>query len=140
MTANTPLAVVHAFVDAMNRGDLEAAVAHYDSDAVLVVQPGVVARGRSAIETALAGMLALRPTLTSDAQEVLALDDLALYHSRWSLSGRDPTGDAVTLSGQSSDVLRRGPGGEWKIAIDNPWGTAVLDAPAAVDGSSGRGD
>ena len=25
------------------------------------------------------------------------------------------------------DVMRRQPGGSWKMLIDNPWGAAILD-------------
>ena len=53
-------------------------------------------------------------------------DELALYHSKWSMRGTGPDGAQVEVSGQSSDVLRRQADGTWKIAIDNPWGTTVL--------------
>lgn len=126
MPTSTPTNVVSAFVAAMNRGDIDAAVSHYEPSGILVAQPGSVAVGLEAIREALAGMLQMTPRLTMASQEVFSSNDVALYHSNWSMRGRGPDGSPVTLSGQSSDVLRRQPGGEWKIAIDNPWGTAVL--------------
>lgn len=126
MPTTTPTKVVSAFVEAMNRGDIETAVSHYEPSGILVAQPGVVAVGAAAIREALTGMLQMNPRLTTASQEVFSSNEVALYHSNWSMSGTGPDGNSVTLSGQSSDVLRRQPGGEWKIAIDNPWGTAVL--------------
>lgn len=130
MPKTTLIKAVGTFVEALNRGDIKAAVAHYETNGVLVAQPGVAVVGVAAIEEALTGMLAMNPRLTTLSQEVFASNDLALYHSEWSMSGTSPDGNPVTLSGQSSDVLRRQPDGQWKIAIDNPWGTAVLTATA----------
>lgn len=127
MSTATPIQTVGAFVDAMNRADIEAAVAHYEPNGLLVAQPGVVAVGAAAIREALAGMLSMNPKLSTLTQEVLVSNDLALYHSEWIMNGTGPDGMQVTLSGKSADVLRKQPNGDWKIAMDNPWGTAVLD-------------
>jgi ketosteroid isomerase-like protein len=125
---NTPIKIVSTFVEAMNRGDIEAAVRHYEPNGIFVVQPGVVVVGAVAIQEGLASMLSMNPRLTTLSCEVFASNDLALYHSEWRMNGTGPDGTPVALSGQSSDVLRKQPNGDWKIAIDNPWGTAVLDS------------
>src|SRR5207249_11120913 len=56
---------------------------------------------------ALARFIALEPTLRSEAQEVIAAGDLALYAGRWTLRGMDPNGHPVVMSGESSDILRQ---------------------------------
>ena len=122
----TPLDTVNQLVRAINGGDLATAVELYESDAVLVVRPGQVARGRAQLRDALAGFVALRAALTSEAQHVLEAGDLALYLGRWSLRGTDPTGGQVVLGGESADILRRQGDGRWLIAIDDPWGAQVL--------------
>jgi uncharacterized protein (TIGR02246 family) len=127
MSTATPIQTVSAFVEAMNRGDIEAAVAHYEPNGVLVARPGVVAVGATAIREALAGMLSMSPKLSTRTYDVIISDDLALYHSEWSMNGTGPDGVPARLSGKSADVLRKQPNGDWKIAIDNPWGTAVLN-------------
>ena len=40
-----PMVTVSRLVDAINRADLDGAVALYEKDAVLVAQPGQIARG-----------------------------------------------------------------------------------------------
>jgi ketosteroid isomerase-like protein len=130
MPTATPIKTVTTFVEAMNRGDTAAALAHYEQKAVFVASPGVVVVGTPAIQEAITEMLSMSPRLTTLTQEVFASDDLALYHSEWSMNGADPDGKPITLVGRSSDVLRKQPSGEWKIAIDNPWGTAVLNGQA----------
>ena len=117
---------VAQFVSAMNQGNVEAALAMYEPQAVIVARPGVMAQGTAALREALAAFIALKPTLTSEVEEVVEAGDIALYCSRWSLRGTDPAGQPVQMSGRSSDVLRRQRDGSWLIAVDNPWGTDIV--------------
>lgn len=124
---STPIDTVNQLVDALNRRDLEAALVLYEPDAVLVAQPGQPARGSTELSAALGRFIELKPTLRSHAQEVVELDDIALYMGRWTLQGTDASGQAVTMRGESSDILRRQRDGRWLIAIDNPWGAQILE-------------
>jgi uncharacterized protein (TIGR02246 family) len=123
-----PIDTVNQLVDAINRGDLDRAVVAYEPGAVLLVQPGQPARGPAQVREALAGFIALKPTLTSEAQEVTEAGDVALYIGRWKLRGTDPAGKPVAMAGESADILRRQEDGRWLIALDNPWGAQVLAA------------
>jgi hypothetical protein len=80
------------------------------------------------IRAALAGFIALKPTLQTEMQRVIEAADLTLYLGRWKLRGTDPAGLPVLMGGDSVDVLRRQPDGRWLIALDNPWGVQLLDA------------
>ncbi len=123
-----PIDTVAQLVQAINRGDLAAAVTLYESTAILVVRPGKLARGTAEIREALAGFVALKAILRSEEQRVLEADNVALYLGRWSLQGEDPAGRPVALSGESTDVLRRQSDGRWLIALDNPWGAQLLSS------------
>jgi uncharacterized protein (TIGR02246 family) len=124
---SSPIDTVNQLADALNRGDLEAALALYEPNAVLIAQPGQLARGSAELRTALAGFIGLKPTLRSQTQDVVEVDDIALYVGRWTLQGADPSGNAITMGGESSDVLRRQQDGHWLIAVDNPWGAQILE-------------
>jgi uncharacterized protein (TIGR02246 family) len=124
-----PIDTVNQLAEALNHGDLEAAVMLYEDDAVLVAQPGQVARGSAELRSALRRFIDLKPRLISQAQSVIEIDDVALYLGRWVLRGTDPGGQPVSMGGESTDILRRQPDGRWLIAIDNPWGGRVLEQP-----------
>jgi ketosteroid isomerase-like protein len=124
-----PIDTVNELVQAINRADLERAVAAYENGATLVAQPGQLARGAAQLREALAGFIALKAVLRSEAQHLIEAEDIALYIGRWSLSGTDPSGNPVVMSGESTDVLRRQRDGRWLIALDNPWGAQVLPPP-----------
>lgn len=117
---------VNQLADALNRGNLEAALALYEPNAVLVVQPGQLARGPTELRIALGRFIDLKPTLRSQTQSVVEMDNIALYIGRWTLQGTDPAGQPVTMGGESSDILRRQQDGRWLIAVDNPWGAQIL--------------
>ena len=117
---------VTRLVEAINRADLDGALALYEKDAVLVAQPGRIARGTAELREALAGFTALKATLRAETQQVVEAGDVALYVGRWSLRGTDPAGQPVAMSGESTDVLRRQKDGRWLIALDNPWGAQIL--------------
>jgi uncharacterized protein (TIGR02246 family) len=121
-----PEATVARLTDAVNRGDVEGAAALYEPEAVLVGQPGVVARGPARIREALRGFIGLRPTLITTASRVLEAGDVAMYLGRWRLTGIGPEGAQVTMGGESADVLRRQSDGRWLIVVDDPWGMALL--------------
>jgi uncharacterized protein (TIGR02246 family) len=127
---SNPIETVNELSNAINRGNLEAALALYEPDAVMVGQPGQLARGSKELRAALGRFIALKPELRSETQNVIEAGDTALYTARWSLRGTDPSGKATTMGGVSSDVLRRQRDGRWLIAVDNPWGAKILDGPA----------
>jgi uncharacterized protein (TIGR02246 family) len=124
---STPIDTVNELSDAINRGDLEAALALYEPNAVLVAQPGQLARGSTELRAALGRFIGLKPELRSETQSVIEVDDMALYTGRWTLRGTDPSGQTTTMGGVSSDILRRQRDGRWLIAVDNPWGAKILE-------------
>ena len=123
-----PTDTVRELVEAINRGELERALMTYEPGAVLLVQPDKIVRGSDQLRQAVAGFIALKPILETEAQEVVEAGDVALYVGRWSLRGTDPAGQPVAMEGESSDILRRQEDGRWLIALDNPWGARILKA------------
>jgi uncharacterized protein (TIGR02246 family) len=121
-----PARTVARLAEAINTGNLDAALALYERDAVMVAQPGQLARGAAELRNALAGFIALKPTLRMEAQQVVEAGDVALYLGRWSLQGTDPAGSTVSMRGESADILRRQADGRWLIAVDNPWGVQII--------------
>lgn len=126
MSNPNPPDVVARLCAAINRCDIETAMTLYEPEAALVAQPGNVVIGTKALRDALAGFIALKPTITTEAHRLIQAGDVALYCSKWSLRGTDPQGKALWMEGRSADVLRRQPGGVWLIAVDNPWGADIL--------------
>jgi len=125
MPAYTPEEVPLLFAEALSAGDLEALMSLYEAQAILLAQPGEApAKGTENIRAALQGFLATEPRFTSQVRQIFEADDLALSFANWNLTGAGPDGEAVEMSGQTSDVLRRQPDGTRRFVIDNPFGSA----------------
>jgi ketosteroid isomerase-like protein len=105
----------------INAGDVESALALYEPGAAFVVEPGNVVTGKDAIRRVMVDIVAMKPTITIEAKAVES-GDIALLYGSWSLSGTDPDGGAVSMTGSSREVARRQPNGDWLFVIDDPNG------------------
>ncbi len=109
MSARTPEEMPRLWAEAFVAGDLDALVALYEADAVLVDPPGEVVKGIEAIREALRGLLATRPTFNLEVRKVLQTGDIALSFADWTLRGTAPNGEPIEGAAQTSDVLLDSP-------------------------------
>jgi uncharacterized protein (TIGR02246 family) len=110
-----------AWGDAFNRGDIEALLALYAPDAIVVAQPGQQVSGKEAIRAALEGFLSTKGTMTMETRSVVVAHDIALTHGKWALRGTGADGQPLEMGSDSTEVWRRQPDGTWLTIIDNPW-------------------
>lgn len=110
------------FADAFNTNDLEALVALYEPDAILVPQPGTIVQGHTAIRESLEGFLVLGRTITMDTTYAPEAGELELLRGSWTLTGTGADGSPLTMAGKSTEVVRRQPDGRWLKVIDHPYG------------------
>jgi uncharacterized protein (TIGR02246 family) len=108
-----------AFQAAFNRGDLDAVVALYEPDAVLISFDGSIV-GLSAIRERYRFILATYPTITLQTLSVSSAGGLALLHGQWSLRETGPDGMEVRRHGRNAEVARRQTDGAWLFVIDTP--------------------
>jgi uncharacterized protein (TIGR02246 family) len=126
MPARTPQEVPRLFAEAFGVGNLEAIMELYEPHATLVAQPGQVVTGTEAIREVVGAFLAMEPKYDFEVRKVFEADDLALLFADWTINGTDPDGNAIEMSGQTTDVVRRQPDGSWLFVIDNPFGHGSL--------------
>jgi uncharacterized protein (TIGR02246 family) len=109
-------------------GDLDAALALYESDAIFVVSPGQVVTGHAAIREVLQGMMAANSTGHLDAVTAVASADGAIAFTRAKGSSTSPgtDGKPVTTHFHSIEVVRKQPDGTWRIIIDDPSGEGLV--------------
>lgn len=110
-------------MDAFNRGDAETVDGMFEEHGVLVPAPGQPMTG-DARRAAQKHLLGFGLPMNADIRHVYRADDIALVLIDWSIKGTTPDGDEVDLTGTSTDVLRLGADGEWRLVFDNPNGTA----------------
>jgi uncharacterized protein (TIGR02246 family) len=125
MAAREPEQVIDEFASLFNARDLDGLANLYESEAVLVPGPDqATIAGAAAVREVLQGFLAMNATMKIISGAAYRNGDIALTHARWRL---EASGEEA-MEGTTAEVVRRQSDGTWKYAIDNPWGSAVLDA------------
>ena len=122
--------VIEEMTAAFQRADLPGVLAAYDEGAAVAFEPGKPASGGAALEAGFEMFFTLRPRFSYGGHDVIVAGDTALHIAPWRMTGTTPDGRAVSLSGLSVAVLRRGADGDWRMVIDNPFGgrlTAAAD-------------
>jgi uncharacterized protein (TIGR02246 family) len=120
MPAYNPAEIHPLFQQAFNLGDVEALLALYEPDAVLVVD-GKEVKGRERIRQALESFLARRGRMTLATRAVVEAQGLAVLHGGWAIESPTGMGAETRTRGLSTEVVRRQPDGTWLFAIDNPY-------------------
>ena len=119
--APSPEQVIQSFAAAINSGDIEKVLAHYERDARLAF-PGQPAVGHDAIRSTIQNLLSQKPTLKGTTVSTSRVGDLAVLRTQWTLAGTDPTGGRVDMAGESVELVRRQSDGSWRYVIDLPMG------------------
>ncbi|ALG11556.1 YybH family protein [Kibdelosporangium phytohabitans] len=114
---------IESFIDAFNHGDAEAVDKMFEEHGVLVPAPGQPMTG-DARRAAQKHLIGFGLPMHADIRQIYRADDIALVLVDWTIKGKTPDGHDVDLQGTSTDVVRLGADGVWRIALDNPYGTA----------------
>jgi len=109
--------VTDRYVRAMNAGDAEAVLRFYTEDAVSVWDPVHPVNGQEHRD-AVTEFMKRKPVMSAQVRESYGTSDTALLVVDWTI---DLPGEEQ-LSGTGLDVLRRGTDGNWRYAVDNPFG------------------
>ena len=122
MSVRKPEDIHNLFAVAFNSGNVDLIMALYEPEATLIPQPGQVTRGHTAIRYALQQFLALKGTMQVRSVFVIHGPGVALMRGQWKLTGTGPDGKPIEMNGQSVEVARQQPSGDWLIAVDHPFG------------------
>jgi ketosteroid isomerase-like protein len=114
-TARWPQEALDLVSQALSDGDLEAALAQYESTALVTRWPYWP---DSDVRGALTRFMALRLPLSVRIVTVLEAPGLALVVCERRVAGTGPAGERVQLSGLGCAVVRRQQDGAWRIAAD----------------------
>ncbi|WP_287879923.1 AAA family ATPase [Aquitalea sp.] len=127
--------IIAAADHAINREDFDELMAFYASDAVLVVQPGMLARGGEQIRAvfpAIAQYFNHTLQVSQADMQVVAGGDTALVLARTELQAEREAGQAWQATRFATYVFRRDPAGVWRCAIDNSYGTSLIEMPPSL--------
>ena len=120
--------LIEAADRAITAEDFDALMDFYAEDTALVVKPGMVATGKAAIRKAFVAIAAhFKNTMKvrQGRMEVIEGADTALVLMETLL---DVEGQPDPIVRRATYVFRKSQTGRWLCAVDNSYGTALLDA------------
>jgi ketosteroid isomerase-like protein len=122
MAASEPKELHELFKKYWNSKDLDGMVSLYENEAILAAGDGV-AQGSDTIRAHYESFFSMGATIDFIGDGVsYELGDLALTHGHWKM-----TVDGETVAeAKTAEVARRGPDGNWRYVLDNPFGGDVL--------------
>ncbi|SFE67002.1 conserved hypothetical protein [Bacillus sp. OV194] len=114
---------------AIKKEDFDTLMNYYTDDAVLVVKPGMIARGKVEIKKAFIAIAeyfnnSIVPT--QGEMTILEAGDTALVISQTLLSA-DKNDSEYSMDRRATYVFKKNLNGEWLCAIDNSYGTDLIN-------------
>lgn len=119
------LAVIERMMTAFAAGDVPGIMATYRPGAVVVGSPGAPVAGETALTEMFEGFVAVGFPFVPGGHEVIVSGDTALHLMDW--EGQGP--DGVPFRALSVAVLTRDAAGAWRMVIDHPFGSGLLQKP-----------
>jgi uncharacterized protein (TIGR02246 family) len=122
-------AVVEQADAAINRQDLDAIIDFYDDDAVLVIAPGRLARGKAEIREAFIAIFAyFANSLIVEQKDYVVLEaaGTALVMCTAKLDSKNAAGLPVSLARKPTYVFKKNAGGRWMCVVDNSYGVDLV--------------
>ena len=121
MPAYSPAEIHTLFCAAYNLGDVEALMALYEPDAILVIDARIVS-GREEIGKAFGNTLLRGGRMTLETRAVVeSRQGLAVLHGGWVVEPATENGAGLVTRGLSTEVVRRQSDGSWLYVIDSPY-------------------
>jgi uncharacterized protein (TIGR02246 family) len=114
---------------AIKNEDFDTLMTYYTDDAILVVKPGMIARGKEEIKKAFIAIAKyFNNSLVPTQGEMIILEtgDTALVISQAILSA-DKKDSEYSMDRKSTFVFKKNSQGEWLCAIDNSYGTDLIN-------------
>lgn len=114
---------------AIKQKDFDTLMNYYTNDAILIVKPGQIARGREEIKTAFIAISNyFNNSLVPTQGEMIILEtgDTALVISQTLLEA-DKQEEQFSMDRRATYVFKKTSQGEWLCAIDNSYGTDLIN-------------
>lgn len=114
---------------AIKQEDFETLMNYYTDDAILVVKPGMIARGKEEIKKAfiaIANYFNNSVVPTQGEMIILEAGDTALVLSQTLLTS-DKEDSEYSMDRKATYVFKKNLQGEWLCAIDNSYGTELIN-------------
>ena len=125
------LATVEKMVAAFEKKDIDGIMATYETNAIVMFEPGVPLTGHDVLRKAFSQAVNINPQYQFHGHEVFISGNIATHITPWDMVGTLPDGSRIEESGLSVAILRKQADGSWLMIQDNPHGQFLLKSKQA---------
>ncbi len=118
---------VETMTRAFHEGDIEGVMASYEPAAAISFEPGQPVHDVAMQRRMFEESFALQPQFEYGEHTTVVVGEVAIHSAPWRMRAKAPDGTAIEQRGLSVAVLRRQSDGSWKLLIDDPHGSHVLE-------------
>ncbi|MDR6123586.1 ketosteroid isomerase-like protein [Bacillus sp. SLBN-46] len=114
---------------AIKQEDFDTLMNYYTDDAILVVKPEMIARGKDGIKKAFIAIAKyFNNSIVPTQGEMIILEagDTALVISQTFLEAESKKDSEYSMERKATYVFKKNAQGEWLCAIDNSYGTDLI--------------
>ncbi len=115
---------------AIKQEDFDTLMNYYTDDAILVVKPEMIARGKEEIKKAFIAISKyFNNSIVPTQGEMIILEagDIALVLSQTLLEANNKKDSEYSMDRRATYVFRKDAQGKWLCAIDNSYGTDLIN-------------
>jgi uncharacterized protein (TIGR02246 family) len=112
----------HVFARHLNAGNLDAVMELYEPEARFVARNGKTLVGHDGIREPLAAMIRSKTKLMSRVIKAVTVGDIAQLYTDFEGTTFDASGKTSEVCYKAIKILRRQPGGGWKLIVGDPNG------------------
>lgn len=128
LNRTTPIGAVAYFRNCIKDGDVNGALSCFHPEAVYIDRDGRELRGLDQIEKAMQAICALQFHISGATPHISIVGDLAMWMDLWEMNGTTPDGHPIQMTGHTACIMKKDQAGNWLWIVDNPFGSAVLQA------------
>ena len=115
---------------AIKNEDFDTLMNYYTDDAILVVKPGTIAKGKDEIKKAFVAIAKyFNNSIVPTQGEMIILEagDTALVFSQTLLEADKKKDSEYSMDRRATYVFKKNSQGKWLCAIDNSYGTELIN-------------
>ena len=110
--------VVAKLDEAVNTKNLKLVLSFYEEGALLVMEPGYIAKGKAEIRSFFESIFDRDIKVSQVNSNVMETGGIALFTSKWVARGFVPTGEKFFNENIATSVFRKGSDNKWRLVID----------------------
>ncbi|WP_370979516.1 hypothetical protein [Agaribacterium sp. ZY112] len=125
---NKVIDCINNMTSAFHQQHIDQVMANYEEGAAVMFEPRSATSDTTEVQHKFEAAFQIKPQFAyPKGHEVHIANGIALHIAPWIMKGQTPDGTDIEQSGLSVAVLRQQEDNSWRLVLDNPYGSSLLE-------------